>query len=254
MAAPASADGIQRSPISAWCVPAVPAEENPGLVLGVILGTHAVNGRDKVTLITSPGIYDLGAWLEQLLAESTGKDGKGIIPVDREEVGPPEVYGDDRVFVYLRLDKGADPKQDAAFKALERGGKSVVCVQVLDTYDLGQEFFRWEIATAVAGSIIGINAFNQPDVEASKIETRKLTSEYEKVGSLPAEKPIFEANGIQLFTDPKNAAALKGNSLTDYLRAHLSRIGTGDYFAVLGFIEMNDTHEAQLQEIRHDVR
>src|SRR5262249_59023160 len=99
--------------------PAVPANENPGLVLGVILGTHAVNGRDKVTLIASPGIYDLGAWLEQLLAESTGKDGKGIIPVDREEVGPPEVYGDDRLFVYLRLDKNADPRQDAAFKALE---------------------------------------------------------------------------------------------------------------------------------------
>src|SRR5260370_12388632 len=124
-----------------------------------------------------------------------------------------------------------------------------------DDYNLGQEFFRWEIATAVAGSIIGINAFNQPDVEASKIETRKLTTEYEKTGSLPAEKAIFEGNGTQLFADPKNAAALAGGkSLTDYLRTHLSRIGDGDYFAVLGYVEMNEAHQAQLQEIRHTVR
>src|SRR5260370_1367831 len=124
-----------------------------------------------------------------------------------------------------------------------------------DDYNLGQEFFRWEIATAVAGSIIGINAFNQPDVEASKIETRKLTTEYEKTGSLPAEKAIFEGNGTQLFADPKNATALAGGkSLTDYLRTHLSRIGDGDYFAVLGYVEMNEAHEAQLQEIRHTVR
>jgi transaldolase/glucose-6-phosphate isomerase len=131
----------------------------------------------------------------------------------------------------------------------------VVRISISDTYNLGQELFRWEIATAVAGSIIGINAFNQPDVEASKIETRKLTTEYEKTGSLPAEKAIFEGNGTQLFADPKNAAALAGGkSLTDYLRTHLSRIGDGDYFAVLGYVEMNEAHETQLQEIRHTVR
>jgi transaldolase/glucose-6-phosphate isomerase len=175
--------------------------------------------------------------------------------VDRERLAAAGVYGNDRVFVYLRFESAPDADQDTNVAALEKAGQPVVRIAVNDTYDLGQEFFRWEIATAVAGSIIGINAFNQPDVEASKIETRKLTSEYEKTGSLPLERPIFEQNGIKLFTDPKNAGALgKADSLTGYLRAHLSRIKTGDYFAVLGYIEMNEQHEAQLQQIRHAVR
>ena len=128
-----------------------------------------------------------------------------------------------------------------------------------DIYELGAEFFRWEIATAVAGSIIGINAFNQPDVEASKIATRNLTSAYEKSGSLPAEKPVLEDGGIKLFTDDKNAAELAqaaggDKSLAGYLKAHLGRIGAGDYFAVLGFIQMNAEHEKALQAIRHAVR
>ncbi len=229
-------------------------ESNPGAALGILLGTAAKAGRDKITFVTSPAIHDLGAWLEQLIAESTGKQGKGIIPVDRENLTTPEGYGNDRIFAYLRFEPAPDANQDAQVAALEKAGQPVIRIAVNDTYDLPQEFFRWEIATAVAGSIIGINAFNQPDVEASKIETRKLTSEYEKVGSLPVEKPIFEANGIQLFTDPTNAAALAGKSLTDYLRAHLSRISAGDYFAVLGYIQMNDAHEAQLQPIRIAVR
>src|SRR5439155_18385173 len=164
-------------------------------------------------------------------------------------------YGNNRVFAYLRLASKPNKAQDAAVEALEKVGHPVVRISLPNIYNLGQEFFRWEIATAVAGSIIGINAFNQPDVEASKIETKKLTSEYEKSGSLPAEKPIFEQNGIQLFTDPKNAGALGNqNSLKDYLRAHLGRIGQGDYFAVLGYIEMNAAHETRLQQIRHAVR
>ena len=168
------------------CAASVAVEENPGALLGIILGTAATSGRDKVTIIASPGISDLGAWLEQLLAESTGKQGKGIIPVDREELGAPAVYGNDRVFAYLRLDSAPDAQQDAKVAALEQAGHPVVRISLADVYDLGQEFFRWEIATAVAGSIIGINAFNQPDVEASKIATRELTSAYEKTGSLPA--------------------------------------------------------------------
>jgi|SRR5450631_1057765 len=236
------------------CAASVPVEQNPGVVLGAILGTAAKSGRDKVTTIASPAISDLGAWLEQLLAESTGKQGKGIIPVDRERLAAPAIYGNDRIFAYVRFTAAADSDQDARVSALEAAGQPVIRISISDTHDLGQEFFRWEIATAVAGSIIGINAFNQPDVEASKIETRKLTTEYEKVGSLPAEKPIFEGNGLQLYTDPKNGAALAGKSLTDYLRAHLARIGTGDYFALLGYVEMNAAHEAKLQEIRHAVR
>lgn len=233
-------------------------DENPGAVWGVVLGTAAKNGRDKVTIIASPEISDLGAWLEQLLAESTGKQGKGIIPVDREELGPPEVYGSDRVFAYLRLDSAPDAGQDAKVAALEKAGHPVARIAVEDIYNLGQEFFRWEIATSVAGSILGINAFNQPDVEAAKIATRSLTEAYEKTGSLPAESPLFEDNGIKLFTDPANAAILNAaashKSLAGYLRAHLNRIGEEDYFALLAFIEMNSAHESALQEMRHAVR
>ena len=146
-----------------------------------ILGVAAKQlGRDKVTIVASPGISDLGAWLEQLVAESTGKEGKGLIPIDREALGQPEVYGGDRLFVYLRLQSAPDAAQDTAVEALERAGHPVVRIAVDDPYDLGEEFFRWEIATAVAGSILGIHPFDQPDVEASKIATRKLTAEYEK--------------------------------------------------------------------------
>jgi transaldolase / glucose-6-phosphate isomerase len=241
------------------CTAAVPAGENAGVILGTILGTAQKNGRDKVTIITSPGIGDLGAWLEQLLAESTGKEGKGIIPVDREQLASPDVYGSDRVFAYLRLATAPDAKQDSAVDAIEKAGQPVVRITVPDLYDVAQEFFRWEIATAVAGSIIGINAFNQPDVEASKIETRKLTSEYEQKGSLPPESPVLQEAGIKLFTDEKNAAALKlavggDATLVGYLRAHLNRLHAGDYFGLLGYIQMNDAHESQLQSIRHAVR
>jgi transaldolase/glucose-6-phosphate isomerase len=241
------------------CAAATPVEENPGAMLGIILGTAARQGRDKITLITSPGIGDLGAWLEQLIAESTGKIGKGIVPVDREALAAPGIYGNDRIFAYVRLESAPDAAQDAAVAAIEKAGQPVVRIAVADTYNLGQEFFRWEIATAVAGSIIGINAFNQPDVEASKIETKKLTSEYEAKGSLPAEKPLLEEGGIKLFTDDKNAAELaqaagSNRSLAGYLKAHLGRIKAGDYFAVLGYIEMNSEHEALLQGLRTTMR
>jgi transaldolase/glucose-6-phosphate isomerase len=236
------------------CAASVPVEKNPGVMLGIVLGTAARSGRDKVTIITSPAISDLGAWLEQLLAESTGKQGKGVIPVDREQLAPPDTYGSDRIFVYLRFDNAPDADQDARVAALENAGHPIVRISVADTYDVGQEFFRWEIATAVAGSILGINAFNQPDVEASKIETRKLTSEYEKSGSLPPENPFFEQAGIKLYADPKNVSALGTGNLGSYLRAHLDRLKPGDYFALLTYVEMNPEHEALLQEIRHAIR
>jgi transaldolase/glucose-6-phosphate isomerase len=233
-------------------------QENPGAALGIILGAAANAGRDKVTIITSPGISDLGAWLEQLLAESTGKIGKGIIPVDRERLGSPDVYGNDRLFVYLHLENDAHTDQDAKLDALEKAGQAVVRISMPDIYDLGAEFFRWEIATAVAGAIIGINAFNQPDVEASKLATRSLTSEYEKTGSLPSEKPFFEDSGIKLFSDEKNTGELErlatDKSVDGYFKAHLSRIKAGDYFAVLAYIQMNAEHEQALEGIRHRVR
>jgi transaldolase / glucose-6-phosphate isomerase len=237
------------------CGAAAPADSNPGVLLGTIMGVGANLGRDKITFAASPGISDLGAWLEQLIAESTGKLGKGIIPVDHEPLAKPETYGNDRIFAYLRLESAPDKAQDAAIDALEAAGQPVVRIAVDNIYNLGQEFFRWEIATAVAGAIIGINAFNQPDVEASKIETKKLTSEYEKNGKLPEESPFFEGDGIKLYADPKNTAALKGKSpLAEVLKAHLGRISAGDYFAVLGYITMNDADQKALQAIRLAVR
>jgi transaldolase/glucose-6-phosphate isomerase len=240
------------------CAGCVPPTENPGLVLGVILGALGRAGRDKVTVVTSPPLWDLGAWLEQLIAESTGKEGKALIPVDREALGPPEVYGDDRVFVYLRLADAADADQDAAVARLADAGQPVVRIEVGDCYDLGQEFFRWEFATAVAGSVLGINPFNQPDVEASKLATRALTDEYEKMGSLPAESPVLEEGSVSLFTDERNAkqlaAAAGEQTVAAYLKAHLDRLSFGDYLGLLAYVEMNDEHDAELQAIRHRVR
>jgi len=230
------------------------AAHNPGVALGLTLGTLAKHGHDKVTLITSPKIYDLGAWLEQLIAESTGKLGKALIPVDRETLAAPDHYGHDRVFVYIEYTPAPDAAQLAAIAALEAAGHPVIRINMGGEYELGAEFFRWEIATAVAGAVIGINPFDQPDVEASKIETRKLTDQFEATGSLPREAPVFEAEGLKFFTDAKNAAALSGSNATEYLKSHLDRLGAGDYFALLGYIEMNAAHEAALQEIRMAVR
>jgi transaldolase / glucose-6-phosphate isomerase len=263
--APAAAIGVdtvkfldQTSRMVKACGPDAGALDNPAVILGAILGEAHNQRRDKVTIIASPEIYDLGAWLEQLLAESTGKNGRGLIPVDRESLATPDTYGDDRVFAYLRLEPAPDVLQDAAIADLVRAGQPVVTISVADVYNLGQEFFRWEVATAVAGSIIGINPFDQPDVEASKIATRKLTEEYERNGSLPAETPIFEAESVKLFADDQNAAALKSavsdHSLGGYLKAHLDRLRAGNYFALLAYIEMSQAHEKALQSARHAVR
>ena len=240
------------------CASVVPPDVNPGVELGVILGTLTRQGRDKVTLVASPAIGSLGAWLEQLLAESIGKEGKGLVPIDGESLGTPEVYGDDRLFVYLRLRSAADKEQDDGVAALEEAGHPVVRITLEDTMDLGQEFFRWEVATAVAGSVLGINPFNQPDVEASKDATRKLTAEYEETGKLPVETPILEEDGVSLFADPDNADAIgasaKGKGLKDYLKAHLSWLGAGDYFAVNAYLEMSDENDKELASLRRAVR
>ncbi len=240
------------------CGESVPPEENPGAVLGLVLGLAARSGRDKVTITTTPGIADIGAWLEQLLAESTGKDGKGLIPVDGETLGPPECYGGDRLFAHLRLAGEADDTQEAALAALERAGHPVLRVTVTERLHLGQEFFRWEMATAVAGAVIGINPFDQPDVEASKVKTRELTAAYEKSGRLPPETPVFEDRGIALFADARNAEALSGaareRSLEAWLAAHLARLRPGDYCALLAYIERSERHHQALQAMRLLIR
>ena len=231
---------------------------NAAAVLGLILGTAHDAGQDKITYFTSPEIYDLGAWLEQLIAESTGKLGKGITPVDREAIGAPEVYGKDRIFAYIRLTGGDNAVLDAKVKALEDAGQPVVRFEIADRYELSAEFFTWEFATAIAGSVMKINTFNQPDVEAAKIATRALTSEYEKTGKLAELTPLLDADGIKLFADARYSAVLtaaaKEKTLAGIVRAHLDQIHAGDYFAALGFINMTEAHEAAIQEFRHKVR
>ena len=232
------------------------AAKNPGVALGLFLGTAAVNfRRDKVTLICSRSVCDLGAWLEQLLAESTGKQGKGLIPVDREPLFDPDQYGKDRVFAYITYAGDTDTEKENAVGKLEKAGAPVVRIVLNDLYDIGQTFFQWEIATAVAGAVIGINAFNQPDVEASKIATRDLTSEFEKTGSLPSEEPILDQDGIKLFTDKANAEALVngGTTLGAVIRRHVDRIKPGDYFGLLAYIPMFPEYEATLEKIRKEI-
>jgi transaldolase/glucose-6-phosphate isomerase len=237
------------------CAANVPPAENPGIVLGTVLGLLAKSGRDKVTIVASAGIADFGAWLEQLLAESTGKHGKGLIPVDAEPLGSPQVYGQDRLFVYLRLAGEADARQDAAIAEIERSGHPVVHIAVTDRYHIGQEFFRWELATAVAGSLLGIDPFDQPDVEASKNKTRELTSAYERSGQLPPETALIEGVGLTLFADEKNRKAVeKGGTLVECLAAHFGRIQEGDYCALLAYVERNARHREALQDIRVLIR
>ena len=241
------------------CAQYVPPRENPGVLLGAILGTLARSGRDKVTLIASSGIEPLGAWIEQLLAESTGKQGRGLVPVDREALGSPDVYGDDRVFVYLRLDQAFEAARDASVAALRESGQPVVQIAIADPLDIGQEFFRWQVAVAVAASVLGVDPFDQPDVEASKLATRSLFETYSATHSLPPEAPFHREAEIALFADDRNRRELEqgaGNdrSLIGYLRAHIRRLQPRDYFAILAYVEEDVAHADELQQIRTAVR
>lgn len=247
---------LKRAAAMASACKATSAARNPGVALGLFLGTAATKfARDKVTLFCSRSVFDLGAWLEQLLAESTGKQGKGLIPVDREPLFGPDKYGKDRVFAYIKYAGDSDIEKESTVSELENAGSPVVRIVLNDLYDIGQTFFQWEIATAVAGSLIGIDAFNQPDVEASKVATRQLTSEFERTGSLPKEDPILDQDGIKLFTDKTNTKALlsAGNTLGAVIRAHVDRIRTGDYFGLLAYIPMFAEHEAKLEEMRKEI-
>jgi transaldolase/glucose-6-phosphate isomerase len=248
-----SARAMMRS-----CGPDVPPAENPGVTLGIALGAAASRGRDKITILTSPTLASFGAWAEQLFAESTGKHGKGLIPVDGEPLGPPEVYGDDRFFIALALAGEADAGHEAKLAALEKAGHPVVRIVQNSLDQIGQEFFRFEIATAIAGAVLGINPFDQPDVEASKLKTRELTAAFEKSGKLPRETPVCTEKSIALYTDEKNAAALRqagaDGSVESWLKAHFSRIGAGDYFAMLAYLAPEQKISARMQELRIAMR
>ena len=240
------------------CGPSVPPAANPAFVLGALMGVAAKAGRDKISLLASEAIGDLGAWLEQLIAESTGKLGQGLIPVDLEPPGPPEVYGSDRLFVQLRLEGIDDPVIDRAVRDLEAAGRPVVRITLASPGGLFQEFFRWELATAVAGIVMGIDPFDQPDVEASKLKTRALTDAYEAGGVAAAQTPLFEQDGVILFADPANAielaAAVIEPSLEAYLGAHFARSRPGDYLGLLAYLDRNPTHAEILRGLRLRLR
>jgi transaldolase/glucose-6-phosphate isomerase len=240
------------------CGPDVPPHENPGVQLGLAMGLAGLEGRDKVTIISSKKIADFGAWAEQLIAESTGKEGKGLIPIDGEPLGDASLYGNDRLFIDLRSEGEDDAAQDEKLAALEKAGHPVVRIVMKSIDHLGQEFFRFEMATAVAGAILGINPFNQPDVEDAKIKTRELTAAFEKTGALPAEKPVISTAQADLYTDDGNAAELRkagaDGDLGSWLKAHLARSGAGDYVALLAYIERDTAHIDALQRMRLEVR
>ena len=240
------------------CGPDVPPSENPAVALGLALGAAASRGRDKITILTSPALASFGAWLEQLFAESTGKHGKGLIPIDGEPHGRPEAYGDDRLFIDLALAGESDAEHEARVKKLESAGHPVIRIVQNSVAGIVQEFVRFEIATAVAGSVLGINPFDQPDVEASKVKTRELTSAFEKSGALPRETPVCSEGALAVFTDDVNAAALRkagaGDNITSWLAAHFGRLANGDYFALLAYLARNEQNSAALQDLRLSMR
>jgi transaldolase/glucose-6-phosphate isomerase len=240
------------------CGPDVPPHENPGVQLGLAMGAAGLEGRDKVTILASRKIAGFGAWAEQLIAESTGKEGKGLIPVDGETLGDAGVYGNDRFFIDLRTEGENDAAHDAKLTALEKSGHPVVRIVMKSIDHIGQEFFRFEIATAVAGAVLGINPFDQPDVEAAKIKTRELTAAFERTGSLPKEKPVISTAEADIYTDDRNARELRkagaNGDLASWVKAHLARSGAGDYVALLAYIERDRGHIVTLQQMRLAVR
>jgi len=230
-------------------------ESNPGVALGLLLGAAAAAGRDKLTLFTHPDLALFGAWLEQLVAESTGKLGRGILPFAGEPISPPERYGDDRLFVAVRLTGELTPGADESLEALAAAGHPVVELSLDEPLALAAEFYRWEVATAVAGAELGIDPFDQPDVESAKVEARRLAAEIERNGRLPDEKPIGSEHGIALFATEVQSRVLLASAgprpgLVELLRAHLARLTPRDYFALLAFCPMTGPAEEAAQKLR----
>ncbi len=233
------------------CGPNVPAKDNPGLWLGTVFGTLAQHGRDKITLVTSPGIDSFGMWVEQLIAESTGKEGKGLVPIDREPLGAPSVYGDDRVFVYLRLATARNAAIDRKVDTLEQAGHPVIRLNLEDKNSIGGEFFRWEFAVAVAGALMGIDAFDQPNVQESKDNTKRVLASLEREGALEFRQPTWEDSRVAVYQsqDGDGARDLSGN-----LAAFLGQAKPGDYLAVMSYLQETPKNIAALEQIRLAVR
>ncbi len=215
------------------CADSVEVSKNPGVWLGAVMGELALGGRNKITIIASPKVATFGYWVEQLIAESTGKEGKGIVRVEGEPVGKPSVYGDDRLFVHIRMD--GDPAHRAV-RALEKAGQPVVTLTLRDKLDLGGEFLRWEIATAIAGSVLKIDAFDQPNVQESKDNTKKVLAKFKASGKLPAAESVAAAR------------AKTG------VRSLLDRAKHGAYFALMAYTTRTAASEAAIAAIRTAVR
>jgi len=230
--------------------PCVGATENPGVRLGAILGVLARAGHDKLTLVVDQEIGTFGWWVEQLIAESTGKSNTGILPVQGEPLGAPEVYGDDRLFVHLRMKDGHDDGTAERLRALEQAGQPVVVLELVDRLDLGGEFFRWEIATATAGSILGINAFNQPNVQESKDNTNRVLAEFEKSGSLARPDVALKEGSISI-SGPTIDAANAGGYLNRFLEAG---VHANSYIAIMAYVSPSDENARELERLRLSIR
>lgn len=230
------------------CGPEVAVGDNPGAMLGAQLAAHAEQGRDKLTLVCAPEIATLGWWLEQLVAESLGKQGIGVIPVEGERLGTPESYGNDRVFVSIALANTNSGEQERRLQALGEAGQPVIRLELAEPLDLGQEFFRWETATAVAGHLLGVNPFDEPNVQESKDNTAAILESYQDNGALPAEEPAVSAGALSLYGD------CRGGSLGEALRGFLDQIGTGDYVAIMAYLPQDDAVQDRVDAIRDMLR
>jgi transaldolase / glucose-6-phosphate isomerase len=225
------------------------AENNGAFQLGTILGEHANAGRDKLTLVIDPSLETLGLWIEQLIAESTGKEGKGILPVNGELLGPPEVYGDDRVFVSISLGPVSNDI-NTRLDALAAAGHPVIYRELADIYDLGAELFEWEFATACAGWLLGINPFDQPNVQEAKDATKELLSSFERRGRLEPRTDLATDDLITIYGKENG----EEGSVAEVLRAHLATIKPGDYIAFLNYVEDTPEIDRQFQELRTELR
>jgi transaldolase/glucose-6-phosphate isomerase len=235
------------------CAPAVPAADNPAVRLGAMLGTLALAGRNKLTLSTDPEIASVGLWIEQLVAESTGKDDKGIVPVSGETLGDPALYGADRVFLHI-AEGMIDPEAENRLRAIEAAGHPVIRRVMNDTLDLGEEFYIWEMATAVAGAVMGINPFDQPNVQESKDNTKRLLDDFKRDGALVEQDLAAEGRGLKVYADEETIKQLGASSVESFIIGHLKRVKAGDYIALLDYIQETGEHEALVQAIRLHLR
>ncbi|MFN8450116.1 MAG: bifunctional transaldolase/phosoglucose isomerase [Anaerolineae bacterium] len=245
------------------CGPTINAGDHPGIWLGAIMGKMAADGHDKVTIQTSPSIAALGNWIEQLIAESTGKEGKGLLPVVGATIGMPHDYSTDRLFVYLRVDGDDNTESDNGIKTLQQAGQPCVTLRLDDAYAIGGEFFRWEYATAVTGKMLDINPFDEPNVTESKNNTSRLLDYYKDHGSLPRTNPLIVSDTVSLYADDKMSGMLydlcsqhqyERNTMSGLIAAQLNASQAGDYFALLAYLPMNGEVDAKLEDIRRRLR